>query len=70
MTKKEINRKLWGFGADSYNRFQTFLSIAPQLKGENYWYSLRIAYESSDNLYNLRGLVKSIVTIKIIMLTT
>ena len=58
-TRNEINRILCGIGVDSWNRFETFLSLIPRLKGENYWYALRIAYERSDNLYHMRGLVKA-----------
>ncbi len=51
MTKKEIRDILWGIGCNSWNRYETFLTIASKLEKENYWYGLRIAYEGSDNLY-------------------
>jgi hypothetical protein len=59
MNKKQIDSILFGIGCDSYNRFETFLRIVPQLKGKYYWYALRNAYDVSDNLYHIKGLVKA-----------
>lgn len=36
---------------DDLHRFQTFLKINSQLKGVNYWYTLRRSYEMSDNVF-------------------
>lgn len=58
-TKKEIKSIIWGIGCDSFNRFETFLKIVPQLKGKLYWYALRKAYDCSDDMFHLRGLVKA-----------
>lgn len=58
MTEKEIERIILGIGVDSYNRFQTFLNLIPKLKKKNYWYALRISYESSDNLFEYSQIVK------------
>lgn len=59
MNKKQIDSILYGIGCNSFNRFETFLEMIPKLKGRNYWYALRTAYESSDNLQPLSGLVKA-----------
>ncbi len=62
MTKREKDRIesiLWGVGVDSYNRFQTFLQMAPKLRGGSYWYALRIAYEGSDNMFQYTDSVKA-----------
>lgn len=56
MNKKEIDNIL--INVDSFNRFQTFLTLSSKLKGKNYWYALRSAYESSDNLYPYKSEVK------------
>lgn len=58
MNKEEINNALYGIGVNSFNRFQAFLNISSQLKGENYWYALRNGYESSDNLYRFSEIIK------------
>ena len=56
---KQIDRILFGIGINSWNRFQTFLDLVPIIRGKTYWYALRTAYESSDNLYLLRDDVKA-----------
>ena len=60
-SKKHLNRpqisEILGY-ANSYTRFQTFLDILPRLKSEDYWYALRNAYDSSDDLYHLRKEVR------------
>ena len=53
MTEKEIDRILFGYGVNSFNRFQTFLSLVPQLKGPSYWYALQNTYQNSDNLFEV-----------------
>lgn len=58
MNKKQIDSILFGIGCDSWNRFETFLRIVPQLKGKYYWYALRNAYDMSDNLFHINCLVK------------
>jgi hypothetical protein len=58
MNKNQVDNILFGIGCNSFNRFETFLSIADNLKGENYWYALRNAYTLSDNLYKYRNSVK------------
>ena len=59
MDKKQIDNILFGIGCNSFNRFEMFLSIAPKLKGELYWYALKESYISSDNLFHFKGLVKA-----------
>jgi hypothetical protein len=59
MTKKQIDSILFGIEVNSWNRFKTFTTYIPILKGKNYWYALRNSYEMSDNLYELSGLVKA-----------
>ena len=59
MNKKEIENILWGLGVNTFNRFETFLEIAPQLHGENYWYGLKISYTGSDNLLQYKDAIKS-----------
>ena len=46
MKKSEIDKVLHGINTNSMNRFQAFIDLIPML-GENYWYALRNAYESS-----------------------
>jgi hypothetical protein len=58
MTKSEIDKVLNGINTNSMNRFQAFIDLIPMLNGENYWYALRNAYESSDNLYRHSQKVK------------
>ncbi len=60
MNKKQIDSILYGIGCNSFNRFETFVRISPDCRGQNYWYALRIAYEGSDNIYHLRQLVKEL----------
>jgi hypothetical protein len=64
MTKKEIDTVLvWSnsvcFPNDNHclgvSCIQVFLSIKPLLKNKLYWYALRRAYESSDNLFLYRN---------------
>lgn len=56
LTKAQIDAiYLW---PNSYERFGAFLTIHPICNGANYWYALRRAYESSDNLYRYREHVK------------
>ena len=67
MTKKEVD-KILSFGQShsipiegypiGVTRFQAFLAIREVLKGKLYWYALREAYASSDNLYDYRFDVK------------
>lgn len=59
MTEEEIDNKLLGFGVNSFNRFETFINLIPQLSGKSYWYALRNSYENSDNLYKYRKMVKN-----------
>lgn len=60
MSNKEIEKIIWGINADSFNRFEIFLEIEPKLKGKNYWYGLRISYDSSDNLFCYKDAIKSL----------
>lgn len=59
MNKNEIDKILFGFGVDSFNRFQTFIRLIPKLTGMNYWYALRNSYESSDNMFEYSEIVKN-----------
>lgn len=59
MTKKDIDNILYGIGCNSYNRFEHFLNIRKDLHGRLYWYALGNAYQSSDNLYRMKGMVIS-----------
>jgi hypothetical protein len=59
MNNDEIDKILFGFGVDSFNRFETFLKIKSQLKGENYWYALRSSYQMSDNLFRFSNIIKN-----------
>ncbi len=58
MNKEEINKRLFGIGVSSWNRFPTFLEIKPELKGKNYWYALRNSYQMSDNLFRFSKTIK------------
>lgn len=58
MNKKQIDSILFGIICNSYNRFYVFLKMVPRLKGKYYWYALRNAYDSSDNLYHIKEIVK------------
>ena len=51
MNEKELDAIFWGVGVDTFNRFQTFLKLAPKLKGRSYWYALGLSYPGSDNLF-------------------
>jgi len=59
MNKSQAQSIIYGIGVNSFNRFQAFLEILPMLKGKAYWQTLRNAYQSSDNLYGFRGLVRA-----------
>ena len=59
MTKEQIDDILVGIDCNSFNRFETFLKLGNNLKGELYWYALQIAYQMSDNLYLHRDQVKT-----------
>ena len=54
----KIDKIIFGFGVNSFNRFPAFLKINSQLKGENYWYALRNSYVNSDNLYSFSKMIK------------
>ncbi len=54
ITKKEIDRILGGFRVDSYNLFETFLSLAPALRGKYYWYAL-MSKRERDFLHTSRS---------------
>lgn len=45
---KKIDEVLFGLRGNSYNRFDIFLNIAPQLNGKYYWYALGGAYTGAD----------------------
>ena len=51
-TRKKIDRVLYGFGVNTFNRFEVFLEMAEALIAypELYWYALRSAYENADGL--------------------
>jgi hypothetical protein len=63
MTKKEVTTvlnhgtshlfQIEGFPL-GVTKFQSFLAISQIIHGKLYWYALRYAYESSDNLYHYR----------------
>lgn len=59
MRENEIDNILLGIGVNSYNRFETFINLIPQLSGKSYWYALRNSYVKSDNLYKYRELIKN-----------
>ena len=46
---------------NSYELFPMFLktSVEMDLRGELYWYTLRECYSGSDNLYQLRNIIKA-----------
>lgn len=52
VTKQAIDKIL--VYCNSWNRLDTFMQIAPKLKGKRYWQTLRKAYDWSDNLYRHR----------------
>jgi len=58
LSKKEISRIIWGIDVNSFNRFDTFIELLPNLKGRNYWFALRNSYEDSDNLFYHRDTVR------------
>ena len=59
MSNEEIEDVIWGKDVDSFNRFPTFLNLAPRLKGKSYWYALRNSYDTSDNLFHYGSMVKA-----------
>lgn len=54
----QIDEFLLGSNCDSSGRFGQFWEIAPELKGENYWHGLSVAYQYSDDLYPYKKEVK------------
>jgi hypothetical protein len=58
MNENLINEILFGVGVGSFNRFQTFIKLMPELNGKSYWYALRNSYDMSDNLFEYSGIVK------------
>ena len=57
LTKEEIDFIVFRC-SNSLNRFEYFLSLRRYLYGDVYWYALRNAYVSSDDLYRFSKLVK------------
>jgi len=58
MNKEEVDKILvW---SDHSNRLDHFISIKNELKGELYWYALKMAYMGSDNLYQYREYLKNL----------
>ena len=53
---------LVGPGIDSYNVMDKFLEIAPSLNDMEYWYLLADAYNSADNLFHYKKIIKGLFT--------
>ncbi len=57
--KEKIEKIIYGIGVDTYNRFGVFLKHQKNFDDCEYWYALRLAYKSSDNLFQYSGLVRA-----------
>ncbi|QMU28118.1 hypothetical protein [Adhaeribacter radiodurans] len=64
-TPEKIDSLLFGIGVDSFTRFDAFIDIVgginnnePNISSYLFWYGLKSAYTSSDNLYHLRDFVR------------
>lgn len=56
--KEKIGNILTALEVNSFNRFYVFLKNQHIFTDKEYWYALSDAFQTSDNLYKLRGLVK------------
>lgn len=57
-TKRDIDNAIYGIGINSFNRFEAFLRIKDYLPDKLYWYALKEAYSSSDDLYRYKEILR------------
>jgi hypothetical protein len=57
-SKEDVDNIIYGVGIDNLNRFDVFYKHRPKFKGKFYWYALRVAWETTDNLYKYSDVIK------------
>lgn len=58
--KMQLLHLIHGPGINTYNRIRHFLEVQHLLKGWQFWYCLRHAFQGSDNLYIYRPQIKEL----------
>ncbi len=61
INKEQLLHFIFGPGKDTYNRFRHFLEVQHLLKGWQFWYLFRQAYENSDGLFIYRQKIKELL---------